>query len=1355
MEIQSTPKKAKEGTRFTWGGSKISVDIGVRPSEPIENSKTYNSFSKHGENESLTVHPLDVLCALLHCSDAFLQQEIVTRLSMCQVAVPLLLPPGYGTECTLLLWAMRDIIKHLPSPTGTGDFIEEHLVNIPMPLISFVRLGECKNISKSKLLNQVLSFDSHSSRNDFVHHQMSCGKGSKKISDGLVEITWFFPSKNTAPHCPQQPFAVVNLHGDIQTYQRQFKFLASISSATFILLEEIPESCELFIEGRDQFYFMLGHSSHCFRDGEAKHLLDALSSFGLTKHSFLTGTEQNPERTIQEIIKNIIRTNPKPIRMTDMTLDSAFGFITDENQVNCQYAKLHSLELAHDIVLAIKYNENELKSQKYLRVQFANAEKEMCHLLRQGATTMEHIKSEKMWRRFNRYILSDAVTDLVYAFTLMSQAQKRYFLKWMQFHCPKASTNSLLEEAMQRNILYDLAHIYQAESIIIKATGKIPRLSDLPKTAADLLLDGFPLTLISEETFSVPFQWINDVLSDLVNKTKGPCRVRVISALGVCNTGKSTLLYTMFGLQFQITRPQHTKGALMSLLKVEDGLKGKLDCDFVLVIDTEGLRSPKLASAEERFEHDNALATFVIGISDIAIINLSSESPSDIINILQIAVCSFLRMKDLGRKPTLYFVQNKVPSSDGDIRNKSNVYEYLSETMDLAANVVKRAGYLSLNDVLKCDFLNSQWFNYMPSLWHSDPFNGCINSNYIEKVKKLKQHLIYTLTHEPMKGSLRTMQDFVNDIKSLWNAVNLEPILRFEHIKDVIIYKELSNLYREVELSMHKEMYQWKSKKEEEISISFGLDTLKKDMLEQLQKIKQEKIQSFGLSLDSEKKQFEGEFMEKFQYLSQELETFYKEKCTEILILRHGMERAIVEDFRSQEWDPDELEANFNFDLYCKGKADQLESSILKNLDILNEFMQILKKEMGDRGSLVTEALHNVETWSDHAGESFTINETHIDPTWNTRKEARDNTKPWSKLESVVQFLTKRCIKYVLTMVKLKKDYEPIHCLEILQMINKVIRRESFPFTDLFEVDLKFQILRKASAAFQTTHNVLLKAKEDKLFLEKEKPLSGNSFKTIIQDKRSAKRFCNFYLKPAIEQFLTSTLQLQVTQDIVRTVSAIRKSRSKSHILNVAKSVDLVRKFSHYFPFCDLQANAISATIELLRRTLLQHTEMEYDSVGALMTAVCSELATKLPLLAIDKKEFHLHVISSTPQQFSSYVDFFLRQLENKMQLNRNAIRNIILRVCERISRYRKKNQHSTTPYDTGYKRRQRNPRPFHQKNKPRKTIGPHSRPKRVPIQRVYRNMMPRVYIFAMNNKRKFQPLHPSQMHFSTHNPFV
>nr|XP_020662977.1 interferon-induced very large GTPase 1-like [Pogona vitticeps] len=188
----------------------------------------------------VSVNPLDVLCAVLLCSDSFLQQEIFSKMSLCQFALPLLLPPLETPKCTLMLWAMRGIVKQWTphSLAESKGFREENLVLTPMPVISFVRMGT-STFSKSAVLNEFLS-PSQQHNDYFIHRDSESGNIPREIAEGLVEIAWYFPGQKSSDLFPE-PLAVTNLRGDAESHWVQFSFLTQVSSAVFIFADCISE----------------------------------------------------------------------------------------------------------------------------------------------------------------------------------------------------------------------------------------------------------------------------------------------------------------------------------------------------------------------------------------------------------------------------------------------------------------------------------------------------------------------------------------------------------------------------------------------------------------------------------------------------------------------------------------------------------------------------------------------------------------------------------------------------------------------------------------------------------------------------------------------------------------------------------------------------------------------------------------------------------------------------------------------------------------------------------------------------------------------------------------------------------
>ena len=108
------------------------------------------------------------------------------------------------------------------------------------------------------------------------------------------------------------------------------------------------------------------------------------------------------------------------------------------------------------------------------------------------------------------------------------------------------------------------------------------------------------------------------------------------------------MLNTTFGVQFNVSAGRCTRGALMQFLPFDAELQTSIGCSYVLIVDTESLRAIDQDMTEtERQEHDNKLATFVIGLANLTIINIYGEAPGELDDILQTSVHAFLRMNEI------------------------------------------------------------------------------------------------------------------------------------------------------------------------------------------------------------------------------------------------------------------------------------------------------------------------------------------------------------------------------------------------------------------------------------------------------------------------------------------------------------------------------------------------------------------------------------------------------------------------------------------------------------------------------------------------------------------------------------
>ena len=101
------------------------------------------------------------------------------------------------------------------------------------------------------------------------------------------------------------------------------------------------------------------------------------------------------------------------------------------------------------------------------------------------------------------------------------------------------------------------------------------------------------------------------------------------------------------------------------------------------------------------------MATFVIGLADVTIINIFGEAPGDMSDILQTPVHAFLRMKNVQLKSSCQFVHQNVAAISADAKGTMgrNIFnKKLDEMTKAAAKEEQCEGrYQSFKDVISFD----------------------------------------------------------------------------------------------------------------------------------------------------------------------------------------------------------------------------------------------------------------------------------------------------------------------------------------------------------------------------------------------------------------------------------------------------------------------------------------------------------------------------------------------------------------------------------------------------------------------------------------------------------------------------
>ncbi|KAL0154329.1 hypothetical protein M9458_050442 [Cirrhinus mrigala] len=309
------------------------------------------------------------------------------------------------------------------------------------------------------------------------------------------------------------------------------------------------------------------------------------------------------------------------------------------------------------------------------------------------------------------------------------------------------------------HIMREISQIYESCSSVQKNKKDLQiDFSSLPSLAAEMMICGFPLELMDGDAAHVPVIWISAVLDQLIHKL-GDQRVFVLSVLGIRGSGKSTMLNAMFGLQFAVSADRTTRGAFMQLIRVSDEMKTQMNTDYILVVDTEGLHALELTGRSTR-HHDNELATFVVGLANLTLINIFGENPSEMQDILQTVVQAFMRMKKVRLNPRCVFVHQNisdVTAGEKNMERRRRLQETLDEMTKLTAEE-EDCDAECFSDVIRFDVQND--VKYFDQLWEGNPPMAPPNPNYCENIQELKKtimthaakffHLLFSEANDPV-----------------------------------------------------------------------------------------------------------------------------------------------------------------------------------------------------------------------------------------------------------------------------------------------------------------------------------------------------------------------------------------------------------------------------------------------------------------------------------------------------------------------------------------------------------------------------------------------------------------------------
>ncbi|XP_029442086.1 interferon-induced very large GTPase 1-like [Rhinatrema bivittatum] len=1169
-----------------------------------------------GRTDQVSVHPMDLQMIIFHCADDFLRQYISTKLSACQFAIPLLVPNPCTSKIEFPLWSFRQVkkswqyaenLENLEKESMEAKCGDTFISKAHTPVVSFIRFGT-NSSSKSLILNALLS----KYRHDIFFHRHSSGSSKDCIlMKGVVEVFWYCPGgKNNSwfKDCT----AFTNLHGDAREHKKQVAFLNEIASVNVILLSDSDINHE---ESKDILNDLLQSKKLLICLCVDREKIPPSKCKNKIKIALKNRNETEFINELRTAIKHLLA-----ISTSSCTLDECadiarkHGFLIDEDEPECKSGKERA-QLVLDLLKEKNLSDRKeqcLPLQGMLWHQWCTKDKELSRLQDKRKRSIEQhrsqIESEKQDLRNkqlqNAFPLNKVMNSFIQAFQLNSDTMKQYFLQFLKVFIEDLTSGPLselrqeyhsvwskllaekqtgnkneLENKLQKRLealsnkinagLLGLEHLLREVGQVYEALSSVHQtdacLSALPQIAADMMNSGYPIELMDGDAAYVPLKWIGAILDRLIEKL-GDKRLFVLSVLGVQSSGKSTLLNTMFGLQFSVSAGRCTRGAFIQLIKVDENLRQDLNFDFVLVIDTEGLRAPEIPT-ELSLNHDNELATFVIGLGSMTLLNIFGETPSEIQDILQITVQAFLRMKQVKLSPSCLFVHQNVGEITAKSKNmegRRNLQQKLDE-MTLTAAQQELCDATCFSDVIQFD-VNNQ-VHYFAHLWEGDPPMAPPNPSYSQCVQELKKQILATAKKDSYSNILK-ISEFKARMQNLWQALLKENfVFSFKNALEISAYSKLEIKYRDWTWKLRSHMLELQNKLNNQIKAG-NIKSVESGSLEGQVKEKYEDVMKDLNTYFSENKeckiliQWKSNIENRLTYLKEELIEITGQKAKEFIRLKDSQSRlnkkkAEYEDnlfqkskdvallLKNKKLSDEDLRDHFNllWNEFVSDIASSVPPSKQPNvsIDVENILLSTFQRE-----PLIQEKIQQLNRFSINYFEHVQMKKAK----WSWKKTLQEDDK--RNIEQLKDRLVQNIDAYIKEKEQRRMDYNISYIHYIVNEVNNEVdalsKGKTFTLTTPFKIDLLLHICQTAAKKFENMHKVFQKSNDPVMHLESKREDFFHCFKVSCQGATSITTFAEHLcmkLKEAVQQAVYEKTAIKIVDEMRCNYPAFNGNRSK------------------------------------------------------------------------------------------------------------------------------------------------------------------------------------------------------------------
>lgn len=805
-----------------------------------------------------------------------------------------------------------------------------------------------------------------------------------------------------------------------------------------------------------------------------------------------------------------------------------------------------------------------------------------------------------------------------------------------QLSCPLlwtsgSSSLSLEHFLCEMGLIFELAYVSPG--------GKSKDVSRLPGVAAELLLYGVPLILMNGDTSTVSVRWLGCVFAELKHcLPQEHCRMRVLTSLGVHHARNAEVLSALFAVNFPGGRT--TKGVYMLIFSVPDQLKGDMGCDFLLLIDVEGL------SSDETTTSNHELATVAAGLSDILLFNISPHASNELEGNLALIVNALLCIRECGSMP---FCQVLIQSE--------GIHSLLQAAqLKHVFNVLRNKSPNFPGDL---STLATSSITAVKGPWQNISLAETVDLHYSRDVLKLKQKLFGALGKCAASSKAAGLPEFMGRLCAIWDAVRAESFSSgLQNTELALAFTSLCTEFSQWQDSFLEHVESWFRRTRKRIFATKANNVMHSSLVDEAtQEVKTEaeklksKVEAYFTDHDLLKNTaLKPILLGKVEHLREQVSRDLEDRLmvvnethcssTQLQTFETLLEKktqsklqAMTESSKSNQALLQDAQLEEEFEGVWTHILSNFDFRPSETKDISVRVKNVLRENLMSRG--LQKHLKKLEVVgqnqiSDNQKLKFYIHDKHFGYRSRLKHMFEDNNR-LQKLEA--QQLACSIIQHYEQFVEEKSlfpaEFSDCYIKDLLENIERSLKDKAIEIKSAFEVDLKIFLCQAACHDFQKLHDRYAKDRELLQHISANKSVYlaefMYQFRKMDQCHRTARAFTSEVLRPTVLNYVHRNLAMRIADE----VSGQGPQYQSQHAFHQSLLEDLIgedafENFLEYLhSFDDFRLRRLQETVEAyLSRSndLITWRQQRLGEIVGMMAAAVSEAAESTVGVLTDAK---------------------------------------------------------------------------------------------------------------------------------------